>query len=391
MTIQEKKIMNFGVGQSKRFFVLIFFLLFITMNLQNAYLFSIGSVSLKFYHVISLVFIPFIFKYLKISKMYLATILLFYIFIFNSLLASIVYDNLNSLIINYLFSILAFFIGIIAYIQLNDRVIEVMKTVSIAMFILVIGKMIIYKNEIVYFFNNPYGHPVIPVFYGGGVNLEATWISLSTLFFWNSKYFYVALFFSSIVSGVYSSRIGVIIIFVILVFRLLSKTTKRIEKTIILSLFFIIPTVIYFVNPFTLERMTKIGDDAGSQGRLAMWESAYPAILESPLVGHGAGNAVNNLNQVDNAGNVHNYPLQVLLDFGLIALLLYLAIIVHVAIRTVKGRFEDPLGIYILTFFVASLVQFRGAEPIFWLIFGLYECKYYMGKREFKAKEVQFK
>jgi len=67
---------------------------------------------------------------------------------------------------------------------------------------------------------------------------------------------------------------------------------------------------------------------------------------------------------------VHNYLLQVLLDFGLPGLLAWLLICAYILKNAglLKG---NEYGTYTFLYLIASMVQFRGAEPLFWFILGL--------------------
>ena len=64
---------------------------------------------------------------------------------------------------------------------MGQSVYKMLRVVSIIMLLLVLIKAIVNYNIIIEFIMSPYGHPILPWFYGEA-NLEATWISLSIVF-----------------------------------------------------------------------------------------------------------------------------------------------------------------------------------------------------------------
>ena len=87
-----------------------------------------------------------------------------------------------------------------------------------------------------------------------------------------------------------------------------------------------------------------------------MWQYALSAFIDAPLFGNGAGNAVVHLKMVSGTpfseGNIHNYPLQVLLDFGFIGFVFFIALILNVMAIFRKERFSNPFAAYILCWVV---------------------------------------
>jgi O-antigen ligase len=140
------------------------------------------------------------------------------------------------------------------------------------------------------------------------------------------------------------------------------------------------------LNPYLIERFLQIGNESGSLGRLKMWQYIYDAFATSPFFGYGAGNAIVAIENVSNydfwEDNVHNYYAQTLLDFGIVGFLIFLSVMCFVFIKELKRRFSNFLGGYILIFGIASLVQFRGAEAIFWFVFGLYQGQIIWNRRK---------
>ena len=111
-------------------------------------------------------------------------------------------------------------------------------------------------------------------------------------------------------------------------------------------------------------------------GRKAMWEQFPEAMAESNYLGYGAGNAMYGLEKVSGIDfseqNVHNYYLQVMLEFGLLGLPLYLILVFHLLKRIHWAKMADPLAMILLCYFISSLIQFRGAESMIWLYMGVF-------------------
>jgi hypothetical protein len=84
--------------------------------------------------------------------------------------------------------------------------------------------------------------------------------------------------------------------------------------------------------------------------------------------GYGPGNSMDKLIAMGletNNNNLHNYYLQVLLDFGLLGLIAYVLFICYFLFNPhIVLEFKLFLSLYLL----ASFVQFRGAEPLIWSI-----------------------
>jgi O-antigen ligase len=70
--------------------------------------------------------------------------------------------------------------------------------------------------------------------------------------------------------------------------------------------------------------------------------------------------------------NVHNYYLQVALDFGLPGLAVWLLLVMYILGNSKVLRSPDPFGTYLVLYLAGSLFQFRGAEPLFWYVLGLF-------------------
>lgn len=333
--------------------------------------------SLKLYHVFSIVFMPILLTS-RIIIPSITTISFFVIAITNSMLAVFFLYPINNLIVNYLFAFYMVVLGSYAYVIAKEKLLKMLQNVSIFILFMVIVKMGIYYKIIFDYLKNPYAHPVIPFFYGGGPNLEATWLALASLFFLKKKSFYI---YSGIVLGVsavYASRVGMIVIVLVMLYRWFSKNSSIKERVLLSGLMLFTPILVLFFNPYLIDRFISIGEDPGSTGRLAMWKYLFNSFIDSPFIGHGAGNAINSIESISNINfiedNVHNYFAQTLLDFGIFGFIVYVFILGRIFFKESVNGFRNPYAAFVLVFGTISFIQFRGAEPLFWFVYGIYEA-----------------
>lgn len=373
-------------------FSLFLFLFFLFLNLQTLSITGwmvVEESSIKLYHFISLFFVsclflrpkkgipkipPFIFEYF--AGITLISLLLFLIYPFNKLL------------INHLFVFYAFFIGYyMAGIFSQEQIFNLLQKAALVVFIIIVGKLFFHIPEIRRFMKAPDGHPDIYTIYGGGTNLEATWIGLNTALFINRKrLFYVLLSITLVVSIIYASRVGVVIATLVAGFKVISSATSRQERrTIILMALLAVLAFVIFIDleslatkVYTLKRFSEIGDssDKGMAGRFAMWRYYGKALWESKLLGYGAGNGIYAIEKVSGndypEDNLHNLYMQILIEFGIIGFFLYLIAVYNISIKALRSRLSNPLAIILLVYFVASLIQFRGTDAMIWLYIGLF-------------------
>jgi O-antigen ligase len=214
-------------------------------------------------------------------------------------------------------------------------------------------------------------------FYGGGPNLEATFLALLAALFLGSRWFPLILTLAASASVVYSSRTGILVCAGCAVIALVRARRFRFVVLGLTALAIaVLAATIVWPDMYILERFTTIGADDGSQGRQQIWAGVGEAFLHSPLIGYGAGNGISavqtELNTTFTEGNVHNYYAQVLLDFGLPVCLAYCLLVLTICRNEIRGRFPREFGAYLMLFFLAGFLQFRGAEALAWFVLGLY-------------------
>lgn len=344
------------------------------------------SLKIRFGHVL---FIPFFFiaiTYSKnINKKILSfTLILIILIIYSTIISQ--YWWVNHYIVNYLWSALCFFCaGVIASNKNinSDFILNILVRVTIIFYSLVFIKNLFYLNDFLSFFQNPNVHPLIPTLVGGGLNLEASFITMMSIFAYKKKkLFYILFLFSFLCSILYSSRVGIISgIFVILFvsyFYSINKIVFILKIICALVVFVGIFYVLSINDVYVVERLNSIGDptEAGTRGRLYMWVWIYPTIIHN-IWGYGAGNAVEAISYI--AGNkaifwnsnIHLYPMQVLLDFGILGFLFYLYIFAYVIKQVIKANSNSfAFFSFVLIYIFLGFIQFKGGEPLIYLVGG---------------------
>lgn len=223
------------------------------------------------------------------------------------------------------------------------------------------------------------GHPSIETFFGGGVNLEASWIALFGVFFHPNRQGRAYIALATVISVLYASRAGLIICIaaVFFVFGVRGKNKGLSFKVFAVA---VVMVAAYFalsaIDSPIIERLLSIGEDRGSEGRLRMWRYAWPAFMQSPIIGSGAGSSVSVVGSISGLyyteGNIHNYYMQVAIDFGIVGFLFLVYALLRFLRKCFANRFDNPFAAYVFAYFVAAFVQFRGGDALTGFMLGCY-------------------
>ncbi len=371
---QSNRVLNF-----KDYLLIICFVLICSQNLK---IYDFGSFSLKVYHIIPLLLLPYIFKNRdsKIQSYVIGFVLVV------SIMSVFRYleFGFNSLILNYIFG-LAIFLAFFNFTKgiSNTRKLTDIKVGSIIVMILCFINLLLQIDKVLEFYSSSSiglwaGHPSVDSYFGGGVNLDASWIGLFGIFFvrdkkLSRKILYISL--SLFLSIIYASRAGVLIgilcLFLSFVF------SNRKERINLIISFLLIATIAIAIFPnaivYIVNRTISVGHDPGSVGRLDMWDNILKTFIANPL-GGGLGNSVKLINLFNGLeltdSNLHNLPLQFLLDLGPIGF----AIIISIYFYFIKQLFKNPSNLillFICSYFLFSLIQFRGGDTIIFFALSL--------------------
>jgi len=370
--------------KSRWFIIILYFIL----NIQNYILFSFGPINVKLFHILTISLLVFLLPLFTYEKELTIPIAFFYIVAISSLYNTIL-GLLNPLFINYIFAFLVFISSFTLGKYSNfNKLVKALPAISWLIMAIVILNTIYYLELIISYISQPYGHPKIPTIYGGGTNLQGTFLALNGVFLRKHRSFLLYWFLSITISIMYSTRIGIILNLFLLILNNYHDILRLRNILIFTALAVIVIAATVKINPYAINRFYLIGSDTGSVTRLEMWKASSEIIIKKlPIIGYGAGNAITIIDNEKNIrffeDNIHNYFLQVLVDFGFIGFLFWLIIVKEIFILYFRYKGDNVFANYLVLFIIASFIQFRGAEPLFWFVFGLllsYKHFYYATK-----------
>jgi O-antigen ligase len=248
----------------------------------------------------------------------------------------------------------------------------------------VLLKAAVFLPEIVRFFASPFGHPTIPTFYGGGPNLEATWVAMAGVFLIGSRLFVPYMAGSAVMCAAYASRAGFIVVSLVVMASIAGTLLRgdggRVRR-------WMLPIAVAALSvagvsmargvegaDYIAQRFESVGEDPGSMGRLTLWTGGAQVFTSHPL-GVGLGNAVPQIERTIGAAvpedNLHNQYLQHAVETGVQGLVAYLLLVGVAVRRLVISRLRDPMLLYVGIYFLLAMLQFRGAEALLWFVYGL--------------------
>ncbi|WP_430452904.1 O-antigen ligase family protein [Rhodopirellula europaea] len=267
----------------------------------------------------------------------------------------------------------------------KDQFVRMVRVVSWVTLIAILVKAQLYMSELRAPPTREGWKPDIPLFFAGGVNIESSMMVMAACLFVGRKSFFPFILGAGVVSVLYLSRaatLGCFVAVALTQFNLLRLSILRAVVAVGL-----ISAVISWVftndMSFFLSRFSTIGTDSSSSTRLYMLSGVQEAFMRWPL-GHGAGNAIYTVETLQGdlrAGNLHNVFAQTLLDFGVQGLILWILLIANHLRQLYFEKFECPLGLYTLLYFVLSLIQFTGLETFFWLMLGSFQGYHLRSRR----------
>lgn len=258
------------------------------------------------------------------------------------------------------------------------------------------------------YYDHPWdGHPNFATVFSGGVNLEATWPAMLGVFCENDRlgrgYLAAVFAFAALVQ----SRAGLMLAACAVVYVALLRDGRRpnVRRVVVAVGAVVLAVVLAAAGPRAIgaaqaqqraaEQAAAASEQAegdgstksversdgersgsksatspakpkGTPGRKGIWAGAIEAFGDAPLLGYGAGNAMDAVRSVTGypyrEDNVHNYPLQVLMDFGLVGFAVFAVVTLRFLWRGARARFRSPFAAFILLYLIGGLIQFRGGE-----------------------------
>ena len=279
-------------------------------------------------------------------------------------------------------------------------VLRACRIAGVAFAIVVTVKNVTHAPAFIAYLARPLGHPDVPSLAGGGLNIEATWLALSSFFMIGTVLFVPVTLLAAATSALYASRVGVVVAVMAIGAAVVyawnrsrlnaqsagssvNSTRVYLRHAVVLLLASVTLALVavlvrtakqYGEATYVAERFSTIGDEPGSLGRLVLWRGGLRVFEENPL-GVGAGNAVPVLRRVLGVDvpedNLHNIYLQHAVENGIPGLVALVLLAATIARRVVRSRFSDHLLLFCAGYLVAGLIQFTGVDMMFWLAYGL--------------------
>ena len=305
----------------------------------------------------------------------------------------------------------------------KDDWLRVFRITAVVMLLCVTANILFQFDKIWEFMIAPgFHHPVYETVFGGGPNLDASWIGLFCFVMAGTVWwrpYYVA---SVIISLLTNSRAGLLAngAFVVWLFVHWAWTAWKEKKVFhvhydrkksVLSIVLAVCIVgayglaqaaalhggVFVTEPDAsfsqsagetsdkgaatslldnlTDRMTAVGDEPGSEGRLNMWQHIPTVLTQNPL-GYGLGNGIEAVRSCDPEnipdGNLHNIYFQALLDFGVPGAICLLAAVFLFIKKELPTLAAWPVAAFILCYLCLGAIQYRMLEVPAWIAITAY-------------------
>lgn len=360
--------------------------LFLLACFQNLTLVSIDSgASLKWVHVFSLVFLPFLCrkKELRVNRPVL-------LYVAYAAAVSLLHRSefgVNSLLLNYIFGLYLVVLcaNFGADLSKDDWLDIVSGAASILMIVILIKNLIYYQGFLDYLRKERMAHPWgVKMIIGGGANIESSWLGLLAFFFCRSRWKWLYAGANLMLSFLYGSRAGMLIAAAAILWLLLPQFKRLKERKVRITVLVLCAALVAalwgsgLLESLVLRSLNRFlhgMEDAGNAGRIRMWSYALETSKAYPF-GCGVGNCMKALSDVAGFAygedNIHNVYLQNLIDCGWLGGAAYLALVVRFFWMEKKKLLNDPFVAALFTYCGASLLQFRGGDTLAFLLLGMY-------------------
>lgn len=379
-------------SRRQRYAFVVGLLAFLLLNMQTVsatgHIVDEAGPAIKLYHLYFLLLVGWILMRGRLVR-WRAEVVIYFLIVVLSGGAAYFAFGVRLMLINYLFAAYVVVIGSITGHELGpERSLRLLRIGAGAILIAVLVKAIVFADVLVSFILMPNAHPDLPFIYGGGANLEASWIALGAALFIGTRLFYPYCLASLAIGVLYASRGSIVFLALIVGLAWLRHwnqmhMTRALRLGIIggmglLSVGVVVGVTSTLENAtgvgYVIQRFSSIGHEPGSLGRITLWTGGVRVFQNHPF-GVGQGNAIEELEHELDASvpedNLHNVFLQHLVDTGMQGFLAYALFCIVTFARIFRDRFRNPLLLYAGVYLVAGAIQFRGVDAIFWFIYAL--------------------
>ena len=156
---------------------------------------------------------------------------------------------------------------------------------------------------------------------------------------------------------------------------------RKVKFRTLLPVLLVIAVMVYVVlnlsiGRFITARFLNIGHEGASLARESMWSDMLEVIVRHPL-GVGPGNIMFAIPKVTghmhSEADAHNIFMQYISDEGIIVGGLFFAgSILWILKHEAKRKFQEPMGVFMLMYFVQGMFQLKGAEGWVSAVCGIY-------------------
>lgn len=255
---------------------------------------------------------------------------------------------------------------------------EIMESISIIMTCCILINILLNIGDVFSSIRAGWGHPKVEVFFGGGHNVEAVWMTMFGVFV-RKKWKYRYWLFTCFLSAIYLSRTGILVnILLLFVYLFQDGRRKILQYSLWISLLILVAGMVLYVTglyEYIWNRFARTGVEIGSMSRLKIWTAMLNGMIDKPL-GIGFGNTMKFLRETyclkQNENNAHNIYLQYLLENNIIGFLLFMYGWVKLAMQQIKSRFLNPCGTFLILYAFQGLFQMQVKEPFLFLMLAFY-------------------
>lgn len=403
----------------RRYFLTI---LIITACLQRAVVIELAA-PVKVVHIIGALMSPLLILYRSTSK-FNKKVFAVMVFLYIQTAISYLKFGINSWLLNMLFCTLAFALAWQISDDFNlDDWLWIGKISAVTIYFLIFLNFILSLSGLWNFMLAPSVHKpqVHPTIFGGGVNMESSWLGLFGFLAAGSAWWVPIITLTLVFSIMANSRVGILTCLAFLAWAFAQwirrkrnkpttilfwsdwKLKQRVYCVILSALVFIIYTTMQmsafavhrsmaleqmnFSEQETFEayenqsvlgnivdRFQSIGDEPGSLGRINMWKW-FPQEFKENIWGYGLGNGMKQIRENDpkiRESNIHNIYFQIALDQGFLGLFIFAFIIIPFIRKEIPVLFSNPLAAFLLCFLGLGVIQFRLLEVVLWIIVAAY-------------------
>ncbi len=392
----ELKNGNFLVS---KFDELLLVLMVVALSIQGPSLFALGSMDFTFGHaLVGVVGAISVIRCLCVSRRIvmppIALHILFGTFVILTCLNSSPF-GFGTMIFKYVFQylVLVVALNLMALIGDGDRSSRLITWGAWIVLVIVLINAAMNYSVFLEYYGHPWdGHPNYPTIFSGGVNLEATWPVMLGAFFRDNREGHIYLTITYVFAALVQSRAGVVLAvlataYVIVVRR--DKASRLLFRILVVLAAAVIAVLFVLVGPRTIssqasanakqETALTVTEDSepspaaeessqpkGTPGRSGIWGASAELLKELPLLGFGSGNAMDAVRSLTHypyrEDNVHNYPLQIMLDFGFIGFAVFAIITIAFLVRVIRARMRSPFAAFVVLYLIGGMIQFAGAE-----------------------------